>query len=359
MPKKETDEVSFVDVFTDVRRSKLKNGFLRQINSTIDWRPIRTLLNSKYTKHQNAVGNPAYDALMLFKILLLMRWYNLSDYAVEERINDSFSFSEFLGLSLELPSPDHSTICRFRNEIGRLGLYEKLLKTFNKQLKKHGIMEVKEGVIVDASVVSSPYEPNGLWSIEVAGDREDLRSEEAKQQEEAYHYELKCSKPGVDNEARWTKKQGRYQYGYKMHTATDMNGLVVGVISTAANVSDTVQFQPLLDKLSLPPNTPVLADKGYASQSNSRYLLERQLVDGILLKGSRGRPLTDRQKAFNRALSRSRSVIERTFGSIRLWFGGGVCRYRGLEKTANQILLDAMAYNLKRMPGLIMSKVVR
>ncbi len=359
MPPKSTDEVSFADALTDVRRAKLKNGFLRQINTLVDWRPIRTLLNSKYTKHQNAVGNPAYDALMLFKILLLMRWYNLSDYAVEERINDSFSFSEFLGLSLELAAPDHSTICRFRNELGRLGLYEKLFKEFNKQLKKRGIMNIQEGVIVDASVVTSPYEPNGHWAIEVADDREDTRSAEAQAQEEAYHYELKSTKPGVDSEGRWTKKQKKYLYGYKMHAASDLNGLIVDVISTPANVSDTVQFQPLLDKIELPPNTPVLADKGYASSANSRYLSERHLGDGILFKASRGRPLTSSQKFFNRLVSQARTTIERTFGSIRLWFGGGVCRYRGLVKTANQVLLDAMAYNLKRMPGLVVSMGIR
>ena len=50
----------------------------------VDWRGIRTLLNKEYTKTQNATGNPVYDALMMFKILLLQTWYSLSDYEVEE-----------------------------------------------------------------------------------------------------------------------------------------------------------------------------------------------------------------------------------------------------------------------------------
>ena len=40
-----------------------------------------------FPKTQNATGKPAYDALMMFKILLLQTWYGLSDYEVEERIN--------------------------------------------------------------------------------------------------------------------------------------------------------------------------------------------------------------------------------------------------------------------------------
>ncbi|MBF1310261.1 MAG: transposase, partial [Porphyromonas sp.] len=46
-------------------------------------------------------------------------------------------------------------------------------------------------------------------------------------------------------------------------------------------------------------------------------------------------------------------LIERTFGSIRRWFSGGRCRYRGLERTHTQNILEAMAYNLKRMPRLL------
>ena len=46
---------------------------------------------------------------MMFKILLLQTWYGLSDYEVEERINDSLLFSEFLLLDMGLPAPDHST----------------------------------------------------------------------------------------------------------------------------------------------------------------------------------------------------------------------------------------------------------
>ena len=43
-----------------------------------------------------------------------------SDYEVEERINDSILFSEFLNLDMGVPAPDHSTISRFRLELTRL-----------------------------------------------------------------------------------------------------------------------------------------------------------------------------------------------------------------------------------------------
>ena len=140
----------------------------------------------------------------MFKILLLQTWYGLSDYEVEGRINDS------LLLDMGLPAPDHSIICRLHAELTRLGIIDKLLRELNKQFKKHGISRIDQGVIVDGSIVDSPHAPNGSILIEVADDREDLRTEEEQAQEQAYQYELKSRKPGVDTEARWVRKGRHY-----------------------------------------------------------------------------------------------------------------------------------------------------
>ena len=45
---------------------------------------------------------------------------------------------------------------------------EKLFKLFNKQLQRHGIMTIKEGAIVDASIVDSPNKPSGGRQIVIA-----------------------------------------------------------------------------------------------------------------------------------------------------------------------------------------------
>ena len=60
-----------------------------------------------------------------------------SDYEVEERINDSILFSEFLGLDMGVAAPDHSTISRFRLELTRLGVMDKLLKKLNKPRSRY------------------------------------------------------------------------------------------------------------------------------------------------------------------------------------------------------------------------------
>jgi IS5 family transposase len=62
----------------------------------------------------------------MFKVLLLQRWYGLSDPAMEAALCDRLSFMAFAGLSLNDPTPDHATIWRFREKLGTLSLVEPL-----------------------------------------------------------------------------------------------------------------------------------------------------------------------------------------------------------------------------------------
>ena len=349
--------MTFADALLSKRYRKVQNDFLNQIDTLIDWRLIRTLINKKYTKRQNAIGAPAYDVILLFKMLLLETWYNLSDCALEERINDSITFSRFLGLKLGEVSPNHSTISRFRSSLTDLGLMDKLLAQFNKQLSRHHI-SVREGVLVDASLVDTPHKPNGNITIEVADDREDNRSPGGKRGRGGLSKQVVRQRKGTDEEARWVYKQKRYHYGYKKHCLTNVQGIVQKVITTAANRSDTKEFIPLLRGANMPQGIAVLADKGYACGENRSYLQIHHLQDGIMHKAQRNRALTEEEKQRNKAISPIRSTIERTFGSIRRWFHGGRCRYRGLTKTHTQKILKSITFNLYRTPGIIMSSCI-
>lgn len=209
---------------------------------------------------------------------------------------------------------------------------------------------------MDANIVDSPNKPTGGRQIVIADDREDNRTEDEKEAEEAYQQKVVSTKPGVDEEARWVKKDKEYRYGYKKHTLTNSQGLVLEVITTSANTSDTTQIIPLVEKTGLSEETMILADKGYTSQTNRTALKELKLEDAIMYKATRGKPLTESQKSLNSLISSTRWVIERTFGSIIRWFHGGRCRYRGLRKTHYQNLIESLAYNLKRTPQLIMQQ---
>ena len=73
-------------------------------------------------------------------------------------------------------------------------------------------------------------------------------------------------------------------------------------------------------------------------------------------KATRGKLLAVSQKYLNSLISATRWVVERTFGSIIRWFHGGRCRCRGLRKAHYQNLIESLAYNLKRVPQLIITQ---
>jgi IS5 family transposase len=71
------------------------------VNRVIDWSPIKRFLKKKLRRNQDAVGKPAFPALSMFKMLLLQRWWNLSDREMEAELIDRISFVRFTGLSLD------------------------------------------------------------------------------------------------------------------------------------------------------------------------------------------------------------------------------------------------------------------
>ena len=55
-------------------------------------------------------GRPAFDHVLMFKILLLQAMHGLSKERCEYPIKDRLSFMRFLGLGLADPVPDANTI---------------------------------------------------------------------------------------------------------------------------------------------------------------------------------------------------------------------------------------------------------
>jgi IS5 family transposase len=273
---------------------------------------------------------------------LLQYWYNLSDYEVEAQCNDSISFSNFIGIALEEQVPDHSVISRFRSELTSKGGWELIFNEVNRQLEAHHVI-VKRGLIVDASITDTPLKPKGKTVHPIAEDRkEDAVAPTPSEPQQGKH----------DQEAAWLKKAGKLHFGYKKHVGTDEEGLILSVITTPANESDIVHLLDVVEQAQLPAKSTVTADKGYCSQSNKDGLAARKLRSRIMHKATKSTKLNKRQQSVNTAISKYRYKIERTFGCMKRWAGAGIARYRGLAKTHTQHLLEAMAHNLYRMPGL-------
>jgi len=353
------NQMGFVDGY--VERRIRKNTFFKQINILIDWKEVEKEVNKVYKRGHSVDGRPAYSGILLFKMLLIGIWYDLSDEKVEESVNDSLSMMRFCDLNIEDSVPDHSVLSRFRSELTTKKAFDRLLKKINRQLVTHKVL-VRNGIgIVDATLTATPRCPKGKTQYELAEDRkEDQRSDQEIEKEEVQMKLVKKQQPGVDTEARYLKKGKKLHFGYKKHILTDENGMQLSVHTTTANEHDSKGLKPCLEnqdeKLAI---TACYTDKGYQVPDNVDFLKfpvkKRKVKNRIQHKAYRNKPLTQWQKEYNRLISKKRWVVERTFGGMRRWFRCGVARYVGLAKTHTQHLLEAIAYNLYRAPGIIMS----
>lgn len=355
MLKRET-ESSFV--YIDVKRRTKKKEFFTQINILINWTKISQTLNKKIKRAgSDAYGRPAHHPIVLFKMMLIQTWYKLSDEGVEEMINDSLSANEFCGLKIEDQVPDHSTLSRFRKELTEVGLMDTLLNKINRQLKKQGLILTDGVAMVDATLTESPWKDR-IPTYEITVDREeDEGSKEETQIESSILKMTRVYKKGSDIEARWLKKGKKTIYGYKQHVASDKNGMILGVHTVAANEYEGQGLEPLIEKVKA-RNTikEVYTDKGYTSKLNEEMLKGHKIKSRLQKKAKVNKGLSIWEKRFNKLISKSRYVIERTFGSCKKWFRGGVARYKGILKVHAQHIIQSIAYNLKRAPGIIMSK---
>jgi transposase, IS5 family len=280
-------------------------NFLSDAEELIDWTEIERQLEGIYN---SATGRPSYPLLTLFKAMLLQQWYGLSDPRTEEALSDSISFRRFVGLSLADTVPDHSTLSRFRTQLG--DRFWKLLEAFNAQLDVRGLI-IRKGTLIDASFVQSS-----------------------------------SKKSRVDGEAASYGGQSEGNvFGYKMHAAVDQfSGLVRKVIVTSANVSDTTAA----DELIMGDEKVVYADKGYDKHRRRRDLRRRGIFPGLMHRGNKHHPLSAKQKAFNERITGLRAPVERTFGILKQHYRLRRTRYVGLLRTTVQITLACIAMNIKR-----------
>jgi hypothetical protein len=114
MSRRDLSQPSFVDAM--VSGYGKVGGFLERIEQGFDWSAFEVLLSPI---HGSAMGAPGYPPLTMFKILLLQQWHTLSDPAAEEAVRDRLSFRRFCGLPMDVETPDHASIWRFRQPVRR------------------------------------------------------------------------------------------------------------------------------------------------------------------------------------------------------------------------------------------------
>ena len=88
-----------------------KEHFLRDLDNTVDFNFIYEKVELLYSN----TGRPSVDPVVLVKMLLLGYLYGIeSERKLEQEIRVNIAYRWFLGIELDEPVPDHSTISQLR-----------------------------------------------------------------------------------------------------------------------------------------------------------------------------------------------------------------------------------------------------
>lgn len=327
-----------------LKKLSQKGDPLEKLNKAIDWEIFRPVLNNVFgvdKKDQSVGGRPNYDYLMMFKVLVLQQYHNLSDERMEFEINDKLTFMRFLGLRMGDPVPDCNTIWNFREELTKTKAIKQLFKTFNRELDKKGIIGHK-GSIVDATFVEVPRQRN-------------TRDENGMIKKGEIPKEWKDDKAKLrhkDTDARWMKKHGEKYYGYKNHTKVDRKSRIITKYAvTSANVHDSQALDELLDKNDR--HHTLYGDSAYWGNPIAKKLVRMKIRDKICEKGTSGHPLTKEQKKKNKKKSKIRVLVEHVYGFMENSMRGIFSRVIGMVRTTAVIGLKNLTYNLLRYEQLV------
>jgi IS5 family transposase len=313
MAVKQTGQPSFIEAL--LPKGSGANAALDRLAGLVKWYRFEKLLAN--LRDEEGPGRPGYPVLVLFRALLLQSLYGLSEREVEEALGDRLSFKRFVGLSLEDTAPDHTVLNRFRNLLIEQGLLEQLFGELDRQLENAGVI-LKRGTMLDATLIQAVSVPP------------------------TEH------RPSNDPDARFAKRQGKSgsTFGYKAHVGVDEgSGLIRAVLTTPANVNDTTPADDLIRG----DEAVVWADAAYDTHARRARLKAEGKKPRIARRPNKHHPdLPDRLKRYNRLIARRRAAVETTFATLKRRMRLTCIRYVGLIKATAQVLLAAIAFNMRR-----------
>ena len=347
--KKINKQLTFADLEIAFQKRRNKSlQTLTELNRAISWDSIESTLLKDYPVGHKREGNAAYSPLLLFKCLLLQKWFSIkSDPELENLINDRNSFQAFLNFGSFDVSPDHSTFSRFRKRL-TIRKFDLIISDILNQFSNKGIT-VNEGVSVDARIVKSASKPMSNKKLKKIRDHKS--TPEGKLDKNG-----KPAKFSRDIESDWAIKNNKAYYGLKEHASVDTNGFILKTELSPASVHDTKYFQycTIFSLRTSNRIKKVYADKGYHGELNRSFLSLNKFQDGIMRKNTTTVKLTTYEKERNKKISKVRYIVEQYFGLSHLHDNGQKARFTTIAKNNIDIWFRQVAFNIKR--GLKLTK---
>jgi IS5 family transposase len=282
--------------YANKKKKTRREQFLEEMGQVVPWAKLLQVVEPHYPKAGQ--GRPPLGMEKMLRIYFMQQWFNLSDPGMEDALYDMESLRRFAGIELGQDEvPDETTILNFRHLLEQHQLTRKLFEQVSHHLEHQGLL-VREGTIVDATIISAPRS----------------RKNASRQQ---------------DPEMSSTRKGTDWFFGHKLHVGTDsVRGLAHSVVVTTAKVHDSRVLPQLLHG----QETVLYGDTAYVNRVRQRLYETRGLQWRVQRRAPQKAPLRAVDREWNREQHKVRAKVEHIFQVIKHLWGHRKVRYRGLAK---------------------------
>ncbi len=332
-----------------------RDHFLVKLNQLLDWEAFVPPLLPAY-RGLAEEGRTPYSPVVLLKMLVIAYLYNLSERQTEEVVNFQLPVKEFVGLAVDEPAPDHSTLCLFKRRLRQASRWTHFQAINDEILRQATAAGVTLGKI---QVVDSVH-----TVANVDNDADRKRQEHGKPARDPDASVVHKGKRTVTEADGQVATRDLQYHGYKSHvTLNAETGLITSLTPTTGKAADNLQFPDLLAH-----DEPVgvhasiyTGDMAYDDTDLHERVWQAEKQSAFRLHAYRTQKKDGNKEVWQQLLAtpeyqeglHERYKIERKFGEGKLWHRLGRCRYLGLVRYGIQAHLTALALNLKRIVFLL------
>src|SRR5260370_900415 len=156
-------------VDTSQLQARGRHPFYSRLNEILEGAKFDTYAERICRKYYaKTMGRPSIAPGVYFRCFLMGYFEGIdSERGIAYRVSDSLSLREFLGLSLEEQTPDHSTLSKTRR-LMNLGTHEAMFRWVLKRLAAEGLLS-GESLGVDSTSMRTTLAEAGCTVTEMAG----------------------------------------------------------------------------------------------------------------------------------------------------------------------------------------------
>lgn len=309
-----------------------QNNPLIKLAEMINW----VQLEEKFVDCYSHLGQHAFNPVIMIKILILQKMYNLSDRDVMENLDMNIGYRYFVGFGLQDKIPHWTELGKFKSRIS----VEKLEEVFYWVIEEAGRLGIK---------ISNKRIPD---STDIKANVDIARCKKDQQDKDDNSY---IDRNTSDTDANFGRKNtgNKKWYGYKSHINQDPESEIVTAFKTTpANIQDSTMLLPMIATERYYRGEHVIAmeggDKGYLGNTSGLKLLG--IKDYVIPRKNMTAVLAEKAKNNHyKHLKRIRYKVEQKQSEAKNRYGLAKAKYRSRVKVHWQNGLTYIVINLKRI----------